>query len=216
LDRLEEKRIIDSVLAGNTEAFEILVLENQTQVYNLALRMVSNEQDAYDISQEAFIKAFRSLDSFRGDSKFSVWLYRLTSNLCLDFLRSKKRNNVVSLTAYSPDEDECAELEIPDERFSPENELEKKELKTAVNSALSKLPEDQREILLLRELHGLSYDEIAEELSLEPGTVKSRIFRARKRLCKILLSDGNFSASGSSYKAKGGCESWITAKNTLK
>jgi len=204
LDRLEEKRIIESVLAGNTEAFEILVLENQTQVYNLALRMVGNEQDAYDISQDAFIKAFRSLDSFRGDSKFSVWLYRLTSNLCLDFLRSKKRNNVVSLTTYSPDDDEATELEIPDERFSPEAELEKTELKNAVNAALSKLPDDQREILLLRELHGMSYDEIAEELSLEPGTVKSRIFRARKRLCKILIKDGNFSVSGSSNKAKGG------------
>ena len=88
MDRDEEKSIIARVLAGDTEAFEALVLENQKQVYNLALRMTGSEEDANDIAQEAFIRAFRSLASFRGDSKFSVWLYRLTSNICLDFLRS--------------------------------------------------------------------------------------------------------------------------------
>ena len=203
MTRDEEKRIIESVIAGNTQDFEKLVLENQNQVYNLALRMVGNEQDAWDISQDAFIKAFRSLDSFRGDSKFSVWLYRLTSNICLDFLRAKKRNNVVSLTGFSPEEDEGTELEIPDERFSPDNLMDKRELHDALDSALRQLPEDQREILLLREISGLSYEEIAGSLGLEPGTVKSRIFRARKKLCKLLLQSGNFLSLQTSYRTKG-------------
>lgn len=202
MDRNAEKRIIDSVLAGDVQAFETLVLENQTQVYNLALRMVNNEQDAYDITQDAFIRAFRSLENFRGESKFSVWLYRLTSNICLDFLRARRRKGTVSLSSFSED-DEAVELDIPDERFAPHTQLERKELRQALGQALQRLPEDQRQILLLREISGLSYDEIAQALALEPGTVKSRIFRARKKLCNILLQDGNFSSFPSSNKAKG-------------
>ena len=182
MERDEEKQIIEQVLAGNTEAFEQLVLKNQAQVYNLALRMVGSEQDALDISQEAFIRAFRSLESFRGDSKFSVWLYRLTSNICLDFLRARRRKKTVSISYFVSDEDDAADLEIPDERFSPQTELERAELRAALNRALQRLPDEQREVLLLREISGLSYDEIAAALSLEAGTVKSRIFRARRKL----------------------------------
>lgn len=203
MDRDEEKSIIARVLAGDTEAFEALVLENQKQVYNLALRMTGSEEDANDIAQEAFIRAFRSLASFRGDSKFSVWLYRLTSNICLDFLRSRRRKKTVSMSWFAADDDEPAELEIPDERFSPHTELERRELRSAIQRALARLPDDMREVLLLREVGGLSYDEIAVSLSLEEGTVKSRIFRARKKLCKILSGDGNFPAEISSDKAKG-------------
>lgn len=192
MTRSEEMNIIYRVLSGDTNAFEALVIENQRQVYTLALKMTGNEEDAYDISQDAFVKAYRSLPKFRGDSKFSVWLYRLTSNLCLDFLRSRKRRAAFS-TSYTNDEDEDRELEIPDERFSPETVLEKNELRISVNAAMAALPEDYRQILILREINGLSYDEIAEVLSLELGTVKSRIFRARKKLCSILMKDGNLS-----------------------
>ena len=203
MDRHEEKGIIDRVLAGDTQAFEVLVLENQSQVYNLALRMVGNEQDAHDIAQDAFIRAYRSLDSFRGESKFSVWLDRLTSNICLDFLRARRRSRTVSLSTCTPDEEEPVELEVPDERFAPHTLLEKKELRRALERALQQLADDQRQILLLREVGGLSYDEIARELDLEAGTVKSRIFRARKKLCKLLMEDGNFSPFSSSNQAKG-------------
>ncbi|MGI6029468.1 MAG: sigma-70 family RNA polymerase sigma factor [Candidatus Heteroscillospira sp.] len=203
MERDEEKRIIARVLGGDTEAFEALVIENQTLVYNLALRMVGNEQDAGDIAQDAFLRAYRSLENFRGDSKFSVWLYRLTSNICLDFLRARRRGKIVSLSRFSEDEDESIELEIPDESMAPHAQFEKKELHEALNLALQSLPDEQREILLLREVSGLSYDEIAAALSLEAGTVKSRIFRARKKLCNILMRDGNFSAYASSNRAKG-------------
>ena len=202
MTREEEDILIAQVQNGNSASFEKLVLENQTKVYNLALRMVGSEQDAYDMSQEAFIKAYNSIALFRGDSRFSVWLYRLTTNVCLDFLRSEGRRAHGSLT-YISEEDDEKELEIPDDRFSPETLTEKKELREAVNKGLMSLPKDYRAILLLREIDGLSYEEIAEALSLEEGTVKSRIFRARKRLCAILTEDGNFSQGLSSKKAKG-------------
>ncbi len=190
--RIEEMNIISEVLGGNANAFESLVIENQHQVYTLALKMVGNEDDAYDISQDAFVKAYNNLSKFRGDSKFSVWLYRLTSNLCLDFLRSRKRRSASS-TSYINSDDEQQEIEIPDSRFSPETLLEKRELRRRVNAALESLPDSYREIIVLREINGLSYEEIAQVLSLELGTVKSRIFRARKKLCSILLKDGNLS-----------------------
>jgi len=201
MTREEEDILIAQVQEGDNASFELLVIENQTKVYNLALRMVGNAEDAYDMSQEAFIKAYNSLAFFRGESRFSVWLYRLTTNVCLDFLRSQGRKQHGSLT-YMNNEDDDKELEIPDDRFSPETLAEKKELREAVNHGLMSLPKEYRAILLLREIDGLSYEEIAEALSLEEGTVKSRIFRARKRLCAILTSDGNFSYGLSSKKAK--------------
>lgn len=201
MTREEENILIAKIQNGNQASFEKLVLENQTKVYNLALRMVGNEQDAFDMSQEAFIKAYNSIALFRGESRFSVWLYRLTTNVCLDFLRSEGRKSHGSLT-YMSEEDDDKELEIPDERFSPETLAEKKELREAVNRGLMSLPKDYRAILLLREIDGLSYEEIADALALEEGTVKSRIFRARKRLCAILKADGNFSFGLSSKNAK--------------
>ena len=201
MTREEEDILVAKIQNGDSSAYEKLVLENQTRVYNLALRMVGNEEDAFDMSQEAFIKAYNSIALFRGESRFSVWLYRLTTNVCLDFLRSSGRKAHGSLT-YISDEDDEKELEIPDERFSPETLVEKKELREAVNRGLMSLSKDYRAILLLREIDGLSYEEIAEALSLEEGTVKSRIFRARKRLCAILTADGNFSFGLTSKKAK--------------
>ena len=198
----EELELIKRVLDGDSSAFEGLVLDNQTKVYNLALKMVGNEEDAFDMSQEAFLKAYNSIGSFRGDSKFSVWLYRLTSNVCLDFLRSKSRHPHNSLT-YMNEEDE-KELDIPDDRLTPQGEVEKKELQEAVRKGILKLPKEYRVILLLREIDGLSYDEIAKALELEKGTVKSRIFRARKKLCEILMEDGNFSNKKSSKTKEGG------------
>lgn len=190
IDRDEELEIVRAVQNGDSDAFEKLLLENQTKVYNLALRMVGNADDAFDMTQEAFIKAFSSISGFRGDSRFSVWLYRLTTNICLDFLRREKRRPHSSLT-YTEDSGD-REFEIPDERFSPQEEAEKKELREAVRRGLALMPADYRAILLLREIDGLSYEEIGDALSLEAGTVKSRIFRARKKLCDILSADRNF------------------------
>ena len=197
----EENDAVRRVLDGDADAFSPLVEAYQKNVYNLALRMTGNPEDALDMAQEAFIRAYNSLSSFRGDSKFSVWLYRIVSNVCLDFLRARKGRAAVSLSQTGPDGEDAA-LEIPDERALPEAELERALTRDAVRRGLQALPDDQREILLLREIQGLSYEEIAAALSLEGGTVKSRIFRARKKLCAYLLADGNISEVFSSTQTK--------------
>ena len=199
MTRDEELRLIERVLQGDTAAFEPLVLENQQRVYNVALRITGNEADAWDASQEAFLRAYKSLKDFRGESRFSTWLYKLAGSAAIDLIRRRKDAQLVSLY----DEEESIP-ELPDERFVPETELEKKELRENVRKALSLLPADYRRILTLRELGGLSYGELAEELGLEAGTVKSRLARARQKLCALLSRDGNFSAPAASKKEKGG------------
>lgn len=203
MTEVSEKKIIEKVLGGDANAFEELVLKYEKTVYNLALRMVGDRDDAFDMTQEAFIKAYGSLSSFRGDSKFSVWIYRITTNVCLDFLRSKSRKQQVSLTV-SDDDDEDAQLDIPDPKADPEQQLIKKISMQSVEEGLKTLPDKQRQILVMRELGGMSYAEIGKALSLEEGTVKSRIFRARKRLCIFLLDSGNIPESLASKGMKGG------------
>lgn len=205
MTREEEKNIIDKVLSGDINAFEELVIANQNKVFSLAMRMVGNEEDARDLSQEAFIRAFNSLGNFRGDSKFSVWLYRLTTNICIDFIRSRGKRQALSLT-YESDESEGAEMEISDERFSPELGVERKEVRQSVNRGLETLTPEYRSILLLREINGLTYDEIGHALGLEEGTVKSRLFRARRKLSEFLMKDGNFPDGLASQKQRGGAD----------
>ena len=202
MTEVSEKKIIEKVLGGDANAFEELVLRYEKTVYNLALRMVGDRDDAFDMTQEAFIKAYGSLSSFRGDSKFSVWIYRITTNVCLDFLRSKSRKQQVSLTVSDDDED--AQLDIPDPKADTEQQLIKKISMQSVEEGLKTLPDKQRQILVMRELGGMSYAEIGKALSIEEGTVKSRIFRARKRLCIFLLDSGNIPESIASKGMKGG------------
>ena len=203
MTRQEEAQVIERVLAGDVNAFEELVTQYEKPVYNLALRMTDNAEDAADMAQEAFIKAYNSLSSFRGDSKFSVWLYRIVSNVCLDFLRRQSRRSALSLSVED-DEGEDVQLDVPDESMSPEAQLERKLTRESVREGLKQLPEDYRQILLLRELQGLSYDEIAETLGIGVGTVKSRIFRAREKLCAFLSKDGNIPEFVSSSNTRGG------------
>ena len=195
--------MIRRVLDGEVNAFEDLVAAYEKNVYNLALRMTGNAQDAEDMAQEAFIKAYNSLSHFRGDSKFSVWLYRIVSNVCLDFLRRQNRRPASSLSQEDDDGEEV-QLDVPDESQSPELLLERQLTREAVQRGLQALSEEQRQILLLREIQGLSYEEIAQALDLEEGTVKSRIFRARKKLCAFLLADGNIPDSFASSTQGGG------------
>ena len=195
--------IVRKVLQGDVNALEKLVTEYERAVYAIAQRMTGNAEDAADMTQETFIKAYNSLSSFRGDSKFSVWLYRIANNVCLDFLRSRSRKPTVSLSTEDDDGEET-QLDIADESQSPELLLESALTRDAVRRGLDSLPPDYKQILLLREIQGLSYEEIAAALGIESGTVKSRIFRARKRLCTFLIEDGNIPEFRSSGKVKGG------------
>ena len=203
MTREQEAQIVQRVLRGDVNAFEKLVLEYEKSVYAITQRMTGNAEDAADMTQETFIKAYNSLSSFRGDSKFSVWLYRIATNVCLDFLRSRSRKPTVSLSVEDDDGEEV-ELDIADESQSPERLLERGLTRDAVRRGLDALSPEYRQILLLREIQGLSYEEIADVLTLEVGTVKSRIFRARKRLCAFLLADGNIPDFVPSGNMKGG------------
>ncbi len=202
MTREEEIKIIKKAQKGDSSAFEELVRAHEGFVYNLALRSLRSQEDAMDAAQEVFIKAWTSLGSFRGDSKFSVWLYRITGNVCTDMLR-KKRGDVISLS-FVDNEGSESELEIADSAPTPQEALEQGERSAALMKALDSLPIDYRRVLMLRESGGMSYEEIAMALNLDIGTVKSRIFRARKKLCEILSNDGNFSDYTSSKTRKGG------------
>jgi len=187
----EELAIIKKVLGGNKNAFEALVLFNQKNVYNLALKMTRGEEDALDISQEAFLKAYKQLDGFRGESRFSVWMYRLTYNLCVDFLRKKNRAAVIPLT-YQDENGEVRDLEIPDIRNLPEDSAIRAESRGTIAASIDELSSAHREILVLREITGMSYEDIASTLDISEGTVKSRISRARINLAGILAKKGTF------------------------
>lgn len=200
MTREEEAKIIRAVLVGNTNAFDDLVREYQNQVYRIALKMTGNEEDAFDLSQETFLKAYRSLGSFRGESGFGSWLYRMAANLCIDFLRRRKRRGADKVLSLDDTEPDGRSREVPDRRYEPQAALERRELRESVRAGLQRLPDEQRLILILRNVEGLSYQEIAEVLKLELGTVKSRIARARARLAAILTEDGNQLRDSSSEK----------------
>ena len=188
----QEKEIIRKVIDGDANAFEDLVLANQKNVYNLALKMTRNEEDALDISQEAFIKAYRQLGNFRGDSRFSVWLYRLTYNLCIDFIRKKKpESNVISIN-YEDDSGDTTPLEVPDLRNLPEDNAIRSEMRKTIKDSIDELADKHRDVLVMREITGMSYDEIASTLHINVGTVKSRLARARLKLVDVLKEKGTF------------------------
>lgn len=193
-----ESELVQQAKGGNEQAFATLLEQNQRRVYNLALRMTGNPDDAAELSQEAFINAWRGLPKFQGDSSFATWVYRLTSNVCIDFLRREKRRNNLSMTVSLSDDDEVRQAELPDERYSPEQQAERRELQDTIHAGLETLSEEHRTILVMRELDGLSYSEIAQLLELEEGTVKSRISRARLALRKYLVATGNFSSATAS------------------
>lgn len=172
-------------------AFEELVRETEGLVYNMALRATGgDEHDASDLTQDIYIKVWRSLPSFRGESQFSTWLYRIVQNASADRARRLKRNQTVSLTVESDDE-ERGEMEIEDTSPNPEQIMLENESAGAVKTALSRLTDTHREILELRYIHGYSVLEICEIMSCDEGTVKSRLFRAREKLKKV-LEKGNF------------------------
>ena len=196
----EEYRIIRSASEGDKSAFETLVRDNRIFVYNLALKLLKNHDDAMDASQEAFIKAYVNLKSFRYDSKFSVWLYRITYNICLDMLRRSSRFPV----RVEGDDGEEAIASAPAPDGDPVKSIEKKEFWEEVNAGLDTLPEEQRSALVLREITGLSYYEIAKILGCSEGTVKSRISRGRQKLASFITGRGTFSATKRHNSANGG------------
>lgn len=188
---MTERELIAQARAGDPNAFERLVRDNQDRVYSLCLRMAGDRHEAEDLAQEVFLKAWQGLASFQGESKFSTWLFRLTANLCIDAQRKRERRRSVE-PAVSLDDPDSSWREPSDPRQDPQRQLERTERSRALDRALTRLSDDQRQIVVLRELAGLSYQEISQRLGLDLGTVKSRLARGRLALRKILLEDGNF------------------------
>lgn len=204
MNEMQEKAWIDAAREGDPLAFEQLIHLYEKRVFALTRRMCKNPADAEEAAQETFLAAWQGLRFFRGESSFSTWLYRLASNACVDLLRKEGRHQAAAGPSLN---DEEVVLEIPDEAPTPHALAEQAELKEQIEAGLAALPEEYREVLILREIHQQSYDEIAEILSLDLGTVKSRINRGRKRLRKFLLESGNFSVIDSSKEAgKEGCK----------
>jgi RNA polymerase sigma-70 factor (ECF subfamily) len=188
---------------GDHEAFRVLVERYQNRGYGLALRVMRDEEIARDVVQEAFLKAYRSLDRFEGRSSFYTWFYRIVMNLCLDAKRRQPAGRHVEW-------DEQRAMQTPtatgmdaidaDRQMAagPSGELERAQLREALRHAIEQLPDDARQTLVLREVDGLSYTEIAEALEIPKGTVMSRLHHARKRLRKLLEASGTVDTTGES------------------
>jgi RNA polymerase sigma-70 factor (ECF subfamily) len=181
--------LVERVQRGDVKAFEMLVVKYQRRVERLIGRMVRDVDLVQDIAQETFLRAYRAMPKFRGDSAFYTWLYRIAVNTAKKFLLELKRDPTVSESSLRSrdDDDETSrtENELSD-ASTPEAELASKEIARAVNAAVEALSEDLRQAIVLREIEGLSYEEIAEAMNCPIGTVRSRIFRAREAIAARL------------------------------
>jgi len=182
--------IVQQIKEGRAESFEILVERYQKQVYNIAYRYTGNRDDAYDLSQEAFLKAYRGIKNFRQDSSFKTWIYHITSNVCRDFLR--KENKVYKVSIDEPVQSEHGDMEkqLADGSRGPDEAYESKELSEFIQSIVNDLQQEYKEVIILREMQQLSYEEIAKVLDCSIGTVKSRLNRARKILKDRIIVAG--------------------------
>ena len=182
---VDDRALVAALRAGDRHAFGVLVDQETPMIYRACLRILGRPHDAEDVAQEAFLKAYRALASFRGDSAFYTWLYRIAINTAKNALVSNRRRPVdFDLDLQDPEQyDRHARLKEGD---TPEGVLLTEEIRSVVEKAMEQLPEDLRTAIVLRELEGLSYEEIAEAMDCPVGTVRSRIFRAREAIDKKL------------------------------
>lgn len=177
--------LVERTLAGDARAFELLVIKYQRRIQRLIARMVRDVDLVEDIAQETFIRAYRALHQFRGDAQFYTWLYRIAVNTAKKFLLELKRDPLVTQNALKAEDDEnetSSPRNEPREEETPESLLAAREIAGVVNAALQALPEDLRQAVTLREIEGLTYEEIALVMACPIGTVRSRIFRAREAI----------------------------------
>lgn len=189
----EERDLIRRARRGDADAFRDLVDRSERQVYSLCLRMLSHREDAMDATQETYIKAWRYLKSFRGNAAFSTWLYRIATNVCIDALR-RRRGALISVEQMNEAGRDVAEPEDFSDRLLSAQ---------VISRGLAQLPAHQRAVIVLRDIHGLSYEQIAHVLRCPTGTVRSRLSRARDHLAQI-LDNGNKNMADASKKVKGG------------
>jgi RNA polymerase sigma-70 factor (ECF subfamily) len=185
-----DREIISAIREGDTGAFRLLVEKYETRVYHHCLRIVGDREESTDLTQEVFLKVFRNIHKYEHAYAFYTWLYKITVNCCIDYLRNAKRKiKKVPLAQLDhwDQSDSGRDQEIPDETFCPESELLNMELRGILNNAVSRLSENLRSTIILKEIEGFSYAEIAAISNCSIGTVKSRMHRAREEL-KVTLA----------------------------
>ncbi len=177
-----EKLLVKKSQAGDVEAFELLIDSYDRRAYNIAYRVMGNEEDAKDMAQEAMLRVFRSIKDFKGQSSFSTWLYRIVTNVCLDELRRRKNVKYISIDSTIQTEDGEMHIELSSDMETPESAYERLEQRELIKRAIQELNDEYRSVIVLRDIQGFSYEEISNILDCSLGTVKSRINRARTML----------------------------------
>ncbi len=185
-NQAEERRLIERAIQGDEASFETLILSCKNRAYNIAFRYMNNEEDAMDVLQETFIKIYRGLPSFNMEASFDTWVYRIVVNASNDALRKRKKISALHFV-YADDEEKNPAEDVPDTAPLPDELLERKERSNLILECLNKLDEDHRQVLILRDIQGFSYEEISKMTDCSLGTVKSRISRARRKLKEIYL-----------------------------
>lgn len=180
----EDAALVERALQQDLAAFEQLVNKYQRKIVGFALRMLNDADEADDVAQEVFVKAWRSLESFRGASSFSTWLYRITTNLCIDRARKRKRSpqQAFSLDEAGGEDEDSEQREIADLSQEPTLLAEREELRLQVRATIAAMPEKMRTVLVMFDMQGIPYEDIARSLQIPVGTVKSRLFHARAEL----------------------------------
>jgi len=175
-----DSELVKKAQQGNNKAFEELVRRYEQKVYNIAFRMLGKEEEAKDAMQDSFLRAYRFISKFKGESTFYTWLYRITTNVCLTRLKQRQKKESLTLSLDQPIADaEDAQREIPDFKYSPELLHERQVMQKALQSAINELPSEYRSVIVLRELQGLSNKEVSKALRLTVASVKSRLHRGR-------------------------------------
>jgi RNA polymerase sigma factor (sigma-70 family) len=182
-----EQTLVTSALAGDQKAYKALFEMYRQAIFHITVKIVRNPDEANDLVQETFIKAFGSLKTYDHNYRFSTWLYKIAANSSIDYLRKRKIDSL-SLDKPIPTRDGDVQMEIPDDSYNPEQDLRNRERIIGIEDAIASLPEKYREVIVLRHKEDRSYEEIAEVLKVPVGTVKARIFRARELLKKKLKS----------------------------
>lgn len=185
--KVPDEQLITRALTGDQKAYELLLVRHRKAIFHVVTKIVRNKEEAQDLVQETFMKAFNALASYRSEYRFSTWLYKIAANCAIDFVR-KKKIEALSLDRPIETKDGQVEIELPDRTWDPERDLVRKQKLRSIDEAIESLPDKYREVIIYRHKDDMSYEEIAGVLETPVGTVKARIFRARELLKKKLRS----------------------------
>lgn len=187
---MNDEELVKRVKNGDIDAFEEIIAKYEKRVFGLIYNVIKNENEIEDVAQEVFMKVYKNIDKFKGNSSLYTWIYRITANLCLDYIKKKKE--VIYIDEKLQLDDGEVDFQIPSNEKLQDELYEEKELKEKLQKSIAKLPEKQQMVIILRDIKGFSYEEISEILEMKLGTVKSQINRARLKLKELLEKDGTF------------------------